>query len=167
MTARCWPAVNLRIGFWAHMNLRIGFSLALLAARPGASALCMAASSSSRAPLNIFITGCTDGIGRHTCQKLAADGHHLWVHGRASNDGKGDALVDDLVDAIAESRSIANARRWWVQQSSPLTRSDTEIIAQVAQKAIMTFTGRHAGGQGSSITLTPGHCQPELCCDRV
>lgn len=42
----------------------------------------------------IVITGATDGIGRHTAKKLAADGHALILHGR--NEAKGMALREEL-----------------------------------------------------------------------
>jgi len=41
-----------------------------------------------------FVTGATDGIGRHTAQKLAADGHGLVVHGRRP--AAGSDLIADL-----------------------------------------------------------------------
>eukprot|EP00978_Attheya_sp_CCMP212_P013479 scaffold33893_cov61-Attheya_sp.AAC.1 len=42
---------------------------------------------SSQAPRIFFVTGATDGIGRHTVQKLASDGHGLIVHGRREEVG--------------------------------------------------------------------------------
>ena len=32
---------------------------------------------------NILITGSTDGIGFETAKSLAAEGHHIWLHGRS------------------------------------------------------------------------------------
>lgn len=63
----------------------------------------MALSSSSR----IFVlTGATDGIGRHTAQKLAADGHALIVHGRRPE--AGEELVKDLMARGASSCHYIN-----------------------------------------------------------
>ncbi|KAL9191116.1 hypothetical protein ACHAXT_000822 [Thalassiosira profunda] len=56
----------------------------------------MSTSSPSR-PRTFLVTGCTDGIGKHTSQKLAADGHALLVHGRKPpSDGAVKNLVGDL-----------------------------------------------------------------------
>ena len=43
-----------------------------------------------------FITGATDGIGRHTAMKLACDGHRVLVHGRKSPES--DVVRDLLAD---------------------------------------------------------------------
>lgn len=50
------------------------------------------------APRSIFISGATDGIGRHTAKKLASDGNHLLVHGRSD---VGKKLCQELLDAGA------------------------------------------------------------------
>jgi NAD(P)-dependent dehydrogenase (short-subunit alcohol dehydrogenase family) len=42
----------------------------------------------------ILITGSTDGLGREVARRLAADGHHLIVHGR--NRERGLALVQEI-----------------------------------------------------------------------
>jgi NAD(P)-dependent dehydrogenase (short-subunit alcohol dehydrogenase family) len=50
----------------------------------------------------ILITGSTDGLGREVARRLAADGHHVIVHGR--NRERGAALVQEIE---AEGRGSA------------------------------------------------------------
>jgi NAD(P)-dependent dehydrogenase (short-subunit alcohol dehydrogenase family) len=44
-----------------------------------------------------MITGGTDGIGKHTAQRLASDGHAILVHGRKSREDKVvTSIIEDL-----------------------------------------------------------------------
>lgn len=44
-----------------------------------------------------MITGATDGIGKHTSQRLASDGHALLIHGRKPRANEAVAsLIEDL-----------------------------------------------------------------------
>ena len=43
----------------------------------------------------VLITGSTDGLGREVARRVAAQGHHVIVHGR--NAARGQALVDEIV----------------------------------------------------------------------
>jgi hypothetical protein len=45
-------------------------------------------------PLVVLVTGSTDGLGREVARRLAADGHHVIVHGR--NHERGAALVAEI-----------------------------------------------------------------------
>eukprot|EP00986_Skeletonema_menzelii_P013751 scaffold8341_cov135-Skeletonema_menzelii.AAC.1 len=48
-------------------------------------------------PRRVFITGATDGIGKHTAQRLANDGFEILIHGRKSvNEPAVASLVNDL-----------------------------------------------------------------------
>jgi NAD(P)-dependent dehydrogenase (short-subunit alcohol dehydrogenase family) len=53
-------------------------------------------------PLVVLITGSTDGLGREVARRLAADGHHVIVHGRSHE--RGAALVAEIE---AEGRGSA------------------------------------------------------------
>mmetsp|Transcript_34001 Transcript_34001/g.100195 ORF Transcript_34001/g.100195 Transcript_34001/m.100195 type:complete len:306 (+) Transcript_34001:88-1005(+) len=68
----------------------------------------MTAALSSVSARTILISGATDGIGRHTAKKLAADGNnHLLVHGRKPDVGKD--LCKELLDRGASSATYFNA----------------------------------------------------------
>jgi len=63
--------------------------------------------SSSLSARSIFISGATDGIGRHTAKKLASDGNNLLVHGRKPDVGK--ELCQELLDRGAPQVAYFNA----------------------------------------------------------
>jgi len=69
--------------------------------------LLMAMAATRAAALKVLVTGATDGIGRHTCRKLARDGHDLLVHGRSV--ARGEALAEELRDLGAASVTYFNA----------------------------------------------------------
>jgi NAD(P)-dependent dehydrogenase (short-subunit alcohol dehydrogenase family) len=52
----------------------------------------------------ILITGSTDGLGREVARRLAADGHHVIVHGR--NRERGEALVAEIAEGGRGSASF-------------------------------------------------------------
>ena len=64
----------------------------------------LAASGGAR---TILITGATDGIGRHTAQKMASDGNHLLIHGRQPKLGA--QIADELMARGAASVKYFNA----------------------------------------------------------
>ncbi|MHA6326108.1 SDR family NAD(P)-dependent oxidoreductase [Roseivivax sp. CAU 1753] len=68
----------------------------------------------------ILITGATDGIGLETARRLAADGHHLLIHGRNA---------DKLAATADELRAVAGA--------GPVEtfQADFSDLAQVARLA--------------------------------
>ena len=65
--------------------------------------LCSALALSMHRPGRVFISGATDGIGRHTAQRLANDGFEILIHGRKS---KTESAVTSLIEDL-ESRGAA------------------------------------------------------------
>lgn len=63
--------------------------------------------STANTARTILITGATDGIGQHTAKRLAADGHHLLIHGRQPELGA--KLEDELRKRGARSVRYFNA----------------------------------------------------------
>ena len=77
-------------------------------------------------PRTIFLTGATDGIGKHTCEKLASDGHKLLIHGRKSpSDSVVKSLVQDLQSRGAEEVAYLQA-----------DLSDLDQVEDLAKQAI-------------------------------
>ena len=77
-------------------------------------------------PRTIFLTGATDGIGKHTCEKLASDGHNLLIHGRKSpSDSVVKSLVQDLQSLGAEEVAYLQA-----------DLSDLDQVEDLAKQAI-------------------------------
>ena len=72
-------------------------SLSMAARRP----LAMASPAAERR--TILVTGSTDGIGKFTAGKLAADGHHVLVHGRCAR------RVQDTVELLRRRHAPAGA----------------------------------------------------------
>lgn len=89
------------------MNLMLSIPSTLMLLSIAARSIMTSALSSSSSPRSIFISGSTDGIGRHTAKKLASDGNHLLVHGRKPGVGK--ELCQELVDRGASKVKYFNA----------------------------------------------------------
>ena len=60
--------------------------------------------SQSMRPRTFMITGATDGIGKHTAERLSSEGHALIIHGRKSSTNH---IVNSLVQDL-KSRGAAN-----------------------------------------------------------
>lgn len=86
----------------------------------------LASPSQSR---TFVLTGATDGIGRHTAQKLAADGHALIVHGRRANAGA--ELVKDLMQRGASSCHYVNKDLADLNQVEELANEVHELVDHV------------------------------------
>jgi NAD(P)-dependent dehydrogenase (short-subunit alcohol dehydrogenase family) len=75
--------------------MRTAATLATLFLLLGVTAMDTAAQTRQERQV-ILITGSTDGLGREVARRLAADGHHIIVHGR--NRERGDALVAEIAE---------------------------------------------------------------------
>ena len=83
---------------------------------------------------HILITGSTDGIGKLAAQKLARDGHHLYLHGR--NPQKLEAAVKELQEKsnndsikgfVADFSDLVAVRKMAAEINSELTQLDVLI----------------------------------------
>lgn len=73
----------------------------------------------------ILLTGATSGIGLETAKALAADGHHLLVHGRSVT------KLDELVAALRAESDAASIETYEADLSS--VRAVLNLAASVAQ----------------------------------
>lgn len=87
------------------------------------------ARSSSSAARVFLITGATDGIGQHTAQKLASDGHGLIVHGRRPDAGV--KLKTDLMKRGAAFVHYLNADLSDLSEVESLAESVSENFDRI------------------------------------
>ena len=103
-----------------------------------------------------FITGATDGIGRHTALKLASDRHRVLVHGRKSPD-------DDVVrKLLAEMhRRGAHSTRYFqanlldlrqVSQLAEAVKNETDKIDVLINNAGVFNPSEKVSAQGYDAT---------------
>ena len=83
----------------------------------------LALSSIMYRPRTVLVTGATDGIGKHTAEKLSSDGFAIIVHGRKSQT---DSVVTSLIKDL-ESRGAASVA--YVQADL----NDLQEVDQLAQ----------------------------------
>jgi NAD(P)-dependent dehydrogenase (short-subunit alcohol dehydrogenase family) len=74
--------------------MRTATAAAILFLLLGPAAMHAAAQTPLEGRQVILITGSTDGLGREVARRLAADGHHVVVHGR--NRERGEALLAEI-----------------------------------------------------------------------
>ncbi|CAB9524685.1 daunorubicin C-13 ketoreductase DnrU [Seminavis robusta] len=85
--------------------------------------LSLSATSNRR---KILITGSTDGIGKHTAEKLAKDGHDLLIHGRQPKLGA--KIAEELKAKGAHSVQYFNADLGDLTQVEQLARDVQEAL---------------------------------------
>jgi len=77
----------------------------------------------------VFVTGATDGIGKHTAELLAEDGHTLIVHGRRAD--AGNALVRALKDRGATDAVFVRADLNDLAQVKSLASEVSQLTAEL------------------------------------
>ena len=103
-----------------------------------------------------FITGATDGIGRHTALKLAFDGHRVLVHGRKS---PGSDAVRDLLTEM-KSRGAHSTTYFQadlldlreVGQLAEAVQKETDKIDVLINNAGVFAPSKRASAQGYDVT---------------
>ena len=120
---------------------------------------CLAGSKKSTGKTNartFFITGATDGIGRHTALKLACDGHRVLVHGRRSPDSKVvKDLLADIRDRGAHSTSYLQANLLdlgEVSQLAETVQKETETLDVLINNAGIFAPSEQKSAQGFDAT---------------
>ena len=113
----------------------------------------MAVSDSVR---TFFVTGATDGIGRHTALKLASDGHRVLVHGK--NPPKSEVvrnLLAEIRGRGAHSTSYLQANFLDLRDVSRLAeavRNETEKLDVLVNNAAIFNPDEKASAQGYDAT---------------
>lgn len=112
--------------------------------------------STSASARTFFITGATDGIGRHTALKLACDGHRVLVHGRKSPDSD---IVGNLLAEIrnrgAHSTSYLQADLLDLREVAQLAtavKKETDKIDVLINNAGVFGPSEKASAQGYDAT---------------
>ena len=100
----------------------------------GALSLSMASSSVARGSVGrtFLITGGTDGIGLHSSQRLAGDGHALLIHGRKTSEETG-SLIRDL-----EARGASRVAYLQADRECP------RLCVSLLRTAVTPLLYRHA-----------------------
>jgi len=114
------------------------------------NALTMSINTSYRRPRTFLITGTTDGIGKHTSQKLASDGGHaLLIHGRKS---PSDSIVKSLIRDL-ESRGAAQVA--YLQADLSDLRQVESLAEQVTTQLQLWQPSESSSDNGSSEPCIP------------
>jgi NAD(P)-dependent dehydrogenase (short-subunit alcohol dehydrogenase family) len=102
-----------------------------------------------RRPRTFLITGATDGIGKHTSQKLASDGHAILIHGRKN---PSDTIVTSLVQDL-EARGASHVA--YLQADF----NDLEQVTSLANHAVAQL---NSWQQQSETTLESSSPEPQI-----
>ena len=104
-----------------------------------------------RRPRTFFITGSTDGIGKHTSQKLASDGYALLIHGRKD---PSDSIVLSLIRDL-EARGASQVA---YLQADLGDLEQVKILADDAVAQLNTWQQSESTSASSSTSIPSLDC---------
>jgi NAD(P)-dependent dehydrogenase (short-subunit alcohol dehydrogenase family) len=142
----------------------------------------MSSTSSSLRSRSFLITGATDGIGRHTSQRLASDGHSLLIHGRKSSSDQNvvsllrdlesrgakhvsyvQADLGDLEQVLGLAEDVMKELRSWQSLSSPAVPA---LDCLINNAGVFDPTPRHST-QGYDMTMAVNVLAPFVLTRRL
>ena len=165
-----------------YMCSRRGATLSIYIASLFSSSMSLSSTSSSIRSRSFLITGATDGIGRHTSQRLASDGHSLLIHGRKSSSDQNvlsllrdlesrgakhvsyvQADLGDLEQVLGLAEDVMKELRSWQSLSSPAVPA---LDCLINNAGVFDPTPRHST-QGYDMTMAVNVLAPFVLTRRL
>jgi len=117
-------------------SLLLVYQLTLAGSQRGVDAL---ANSSPMRSRTFMITGATDGIGKHTSQRLASNGHALLIHGRK-------AITDEAVTSMIGDLEKRGAAKVAYLQADLNDLFQVELLADGAVEVLRDWQKKDVPG---------------------